>query len=73
LLPGGHTDKPAPTKLLLVPLQLPLPPMGVFAIRIERALDAAIERPHDADARKHRRAAACHSAASCSTFGSLVI
>jgi hypothetical protein len=31
--------------------------MRLFAIGIERALDVTIERPHDADAREHRRAA----------------
>jgi hypothetical protein len=29
--------------------------MMVFTIRIEHALDAAIKRAHDANARKHRR------------------
>jgi hypothetical protein len=33
--------------------------MRVFAVRIEHALDAAVQRSHDADARKHRRAARC--------------
>jgi len=32
--------------------------MRVFARTLEHALDVTIERPHDADARKHRRAAA---------------
>jgi hypothetical protein len=28
--------------------------MVILAIRIKRALDVAVQRPHDADARKHR-------------------
>jgi hypothetical protein len=28
--------------------------MGVFAIRIEHALDVTVERPHDADPCEHR-------------------
>jgi hypothetical protein len=31
--------------------------MWVFAIGIEHSLDVAIDRPHDTDAREHRRAA----------------
>jgi hypothetical protein len=34
--------------------------MRVFAIGIELANNAPIERPHDADPRKHRRAATFH-------------
>jgi len=33
-----------------IPRQLALSPMSVFAVGIEHALDAVIERPHDADA-----------------------
>src|SRR5258708_6557943 len=40
-----------------VPRQLPAAPMMVFAIGIEHALDVAVQCPHDADARKHRRPA----------------
>jgi hypothetical protein len=28
--------------------------MRVFAIKIERPFDVAVQRPHDTDARKHR-------------------
>jgi hypothetical protein len=35
--------------------QLAASPVMVFPIRIERALDVAIQCPHDADARGHRR------------------
>jgi hypothetical protein len=57
--------------------------MFVFARRIERALDVAVQRSHDADAGEHRwpcsatsnsaSIAACHSSASCFAFGSLVM
>jgi hypothetical protein len=60
LLRGGHRDKPAPTKLLLIPLQLPFPPMRIFAIRIKHSLAAAVQGSHDADAREHRRSAERH-------------
>jgi hypothetical protein len=40
-----------------VPLELPAPPMMLFAIGIEDALDVPVKRPHDTDARKHRRSA----------------
>ena len=43
---------------LLVPLELPFPPMCLFAVGIEDALDMTVQRPHDADARHHRRSAA---------------
>jgi hypothetical protein len=33
--------------------------MMVFAVRIEDVLDATVQRPHDADPRKHRRPAKC--------------
>jgi hypothetical protein len=33
--------------------------MVVFPIRIEHALDMAVQGSHDANARKHRRAARC--------------
>jgi hypothetical protein len=56
----------------------------VLTRRIEHPLDMTVQRPHDADARKHRRTAqrrtrikasiaVCHSAASCSAFGSFVM
>jgi hypothetical protein len=38
------------------PLQLPLSPMGVFAILIELPNDVTVQRSHDADVRHHRRA-----------------
>jgi len=41
---------------LFVALQLPLCPMVVLAARIENALDVTVQRPHEADAREHRRA-----------------
>jgi hypothetical protein len=69
---GGEGDPVAPSRLAeicsfrergdtragfsFVPLQLPLSPMGIFAIRIELAHDMTIQSPHDANARKHRRA-----------------
>ena len=37
--------------------RLPLSPMMLFAIGIEHAFDVPVKRPHDADARHHRRAA----------------
>ena len=40
-----------------IPRQFPPTPMMVFAIGIEHALDVAVQRSHDADAREHRRAA----------------
>jgi hypothetical protein len=43
---------------LLVPLQLSLSPMMLFAGRFEHALDVAVQCLHDADPRQHRRAAA---------------
>jgi hypothetical protein len=39
-----------------IPGQLPLSPMMVLPIGIENALDMPVQRSHDADARKHRRA-----------------
>ena len=63
--------------------QLPRSPMLLFARRVKHALDVAVQRPHDADAREHRwpcsatnngaSIAACHSSASCFAFGSLVM
>jgi hypothetical protein len=56
--------------------------MGIFAIRIEGALNVAGQRSHDANARVgppgvatkiSASIAASHSAASCSAFGSLVM
>ena len=44
-------------KLLLIPLQLAPSPMLFIALWIEHALNVAVQRSHDADARKHRRAA----------------
>jgi hypothetical protein len=35
------------------PLQLPLSPMGVFAILIELPNDVTVQRSHDADGRHH--------------------
>jgi len=55
--------------------------MMILAIGIKDPLDLAIQRPHDADAagppfsatRINASIAACHSGASCSAFGSLVM
>jgi hypothetical protein len=69
-------------KTLAVPRQLTSAPMGIFAIRIEGALNVAGQRSHDANARVgppgvatkiSASIAASHSAASCSAFGSLVM
>ena len=38
------------------PAPVPAVPMLVFARRIGHALDVPVQRPHDTDARKHRRA-----------------
>ncbi len=43
--------------LSFVPLQLPAPPVMILTRRIEHAFHMAVQRPHDADARKHRRTA----------------
>jgi hypothetical protein len=40
-----------------IPRQLPLSPMRVFAIWVERTHDVPVQSPHDADARHHRRSA----------------
>ena len=40
-------------------LHLPLSPMVVLPIRIKHALNAAAQRPHNADAREHRWSAYC--------------
>jgi hypothetical protein len=50
-----HGQSPAATRLLLIPLQLATSPKLVFAIGIP--FDVAIQRSHDADARKHCRPA----------------
>jgi hypothetical protein len=42
---------------LLVSLQLALSPMMRLAVRIELANVVAVQGPHDADAREHRRSA----------------
>ena len=42
---------------LLVPLELPFSPMGIFALGIEQALDMAVRGLHDPDPRHHRRTA----------------
>jgi hypothetical protein len=59
--------------------------MRLGALLTWRRPMVTVERPHDADTRQHLRAAAtaqpgisasiavCHSGASCSAFGSLVI
>ena len=39
-----------------VPFQFPLPPVSTLARGIKFLNVAAVQRPHDADARKHRRA-----------------
>ena len=40
-----------------VPSQLPFSPMRSFAIRVELTHDVPVQRPHDANPRKHRRPA----------------
>jgi hypothetical protein len=54
-------NKPAkhwgPTRASSIPRRLPPSPMMVFAVRIKHALNVAVQRSHDADAGKHRRAA----------------
>ena len=42
---------------LSIPRQLPLSPMMILPIRVKLANVAAVQGPHDADAREHRRAA----------------
>jgi hypothetical protein len=62
-------------------LQLPFSPMRVFAPRIERPYDVAVQSPHDADARHHGRAVMFddqeyrfdRSLSCCSAFGSFWI
>ena len=44
-------------KKLALARQLALSPVRLFARWIEDALNMVVQRPHDADARKHRRAA----------------
>jgi hypothetical protein len=61
----------------LIPRQLRASPMLVLARRIEHPLDMAIQRPHDADAREHRRAAERRDEDQgfhcCLPFGGLVL
>jgi hypothetical protein len=57
---GTARTKRPPEGGLSAALQLPTTPMRVFARRIEHSLDIPVQRPHDADPRKHRRAAECH-------------
>jgi hypothetical protein len=70
--------------LLFVSLQFPLSPMMGFSRRVEHALDVTVQRLHEANPRSivgppfvatriKACIAACHSGASCSAFGSLVI
>lgn len=40
-----------------IPFQLQFPPVGIFALGIERPPDMTVQRLHDADARHHRRTA----------------
>jgi hypothetical protein len=51
--------KRQPKAISSVTRQLSASPMMVFAVRIEDVLDATVQRPHDADPRKHRRPAKC--------------
>jgi hypothetical protein len=46
---------------LSVSLQLPLAPMGVFAIGIEHPFDVAVQCSHDAKRANIAGPAACHS------------
>ena len=41
----------------LIALELPLSPVGIFALGIEHPLDMTVQRLHNADARHHRGAA----------------
>jgi hypothetical protein len=36
-----------------------MPPMMFFAVRIEHAFNTAVQCPHDANPREHRRSARC--------------
>jgi hypothetical protein len=64
--PERHTPDAAPALdragarfvASLIPLQLPLAPMGLFPPRSEHTLLVPVQRPHDADPGEHRRAAA---------------
>ncbi len=69
---------------LSIPRQLPAAPIVVFPVRIKHALDmtvnarmtpmrANIVGPPDVATRIKASIAACHSAASCSVFGSFVM
>ena len=55
--PGGVSPRPVKKKLA-VARQLALSLMWLFARWIEDALNMAVQRSHDADARERRRAAA---------------
>ena len=48
-----------PRHLVIDPSPVSAVPMMVFTVRIENAFNTAVQRPHDTDARKHRRAARC--------------
>jgi hypothetical protein len=76
---GRLSWRPLSFRATLISRELPTSPMRVLPVRVEHALDVPIQRPHDADAREHRRPvksasiAACRSSASCSALGSLVM
>ena len=56
-LPRTASASPAPGRFLLgslVSLELPLSPVGIFAIGIEHPLDMTVQRLHDPDPRQHR-------------------
>jgi len=55
--PGGVSPRPVKKKLAVAG-QLALSPMCLFARWIEDALNMAVQRSHDANARKHSGAAA---------------
>jgi hypothetical protein len=54
---GTAKETPGPKAISSIARQLALSQMMLFAIRIERALDVTVQRPHDADASHHSRAA----------------
>ena len=71
-------------RVLFISLQLPAFAMMPFAIGIKYGLDVAVQGPQmpmranivgpsDVATRINASIAACHSAASCSAFGSLVM
>jgi hypothetical protein len=48
------TNRRKPRRSLLISLQLPLAPMGLFPLGLELTQDMTVQRPHDSDPRHHR-------------------